>query len=80
MVGAALRFLGLLLATLAGLLFLPWGVFALWAAVTFNNGGSLWTHPGIVQFLKVEAVLAGAAVLLLGIAALARRAAPTSRG
>ena len=77
---AALRFCGLLLGSVAGLLFLPWGAFAVWAAVTFNNGGSLWTHPGIVQFLKVEAVLAGAAVLLLGIAALARRAAPTSRG
>jgi hypothetical protein len=60
------------------MLLLPWGAFALYAAVTFNNGGSLWTHPAIVDFLTVQAVLLAAAAFLLGLAALLRRRAQSA--
>jgi hypothetical protein len=69
-----LRFLGLLCLVAAGLLFLPWGGFAFFAAVTFNTGGSLWSHPAVIDFAKAEAALAAASGTLLGLAALARGA------
>jgi hypothetical protein len=68
-----LRFLGRLCVVVGVVLFLPWGAFALFAAVTFNSGGILWSHPAIETFLMVEATLAGAAVLLLSVAALTGR-------
>ncbi|HEY7809837.1 MAG TPA: hypothetical protein VIA98_05615 [Allosphingosinicella sp.] len=68
-----LRFLGLLCVVAAGLLFLSWGIFAIFTAVTFNNGGSLWAHPAIQGFIKVEGALAAAAALLLGLGALLSR-------
>ena len=68
-----LRFLGLLCLTATGLLCLSWGIFAIFTAITFNTGGSLWSHPAIVDFLKVEGALAASAAVLLGLARLLGR-------
>ncbi len=70
-----LRFLGQLSGILAGLLLLPWGGFALYAYAVMNHGGSLWSHPAVEDFLRVELTLAASCAVLFGLAeALERRA------